>query len=153
AIVAPPARVAWAHDMAGMGAMPMEGFYGPDAMSREASGTSWEPEAARPQGSEATRGGWVRMAPGAGDPASGHPGGPRGGPPACGDNMLMGMAQRPLGPGVFGLRSMLSLEPATIGKGGYPLLLQTGETADGVTPLVDRQHPHDMFMELAGTYR
>jgi hypothetical protein len=32
------------------------------------------------------------------------------------------------------------------------LLLQTGETADGVTPLIDRQHPHDLFMELAGTY-
>jgi hypothetical protein len=47
---------------------------------------------------------------------------------------------------------MLSLEPATIGKDGYPLLLQTGETADGRTPLVDRQHPHDFLMELAGTY-
>src|SRR4030095_16996645 len=47
---------------------------------------------------------------------------------------------------------MLSLEPATIGKEGYPLLLQTGETADGVTPLIDRQHPHDLFMELAATY-
>jgi hypothetical protein len=47
---------------------------------------------------------------------------------------------------------MLSLDPATIGKKGYPLLLQTGETADGVTPLIDRQHPHDLFMELAATY-
>jgi hypothetical protein len=47
---------------------------------------------------------------------------------------------------------MLSLEPATIGKEGYPLLLQTGETADGRTPLIDRQHPHDLLMELAGSY-
>jgi hypothetical protein len=47
---------------------------------------------------------------------------------------------------------MLSLEPATIGKSGYPLLLQTGETADGATPLIDRQHPHDLFMELAASY-
>jgi hypothetical protein len=46
---------------------------------------------------------------------------------------------------------MLSMEPATIGRPGYPLLLQTGETADGRTPLIDRQHPHDLFMELAGT--
>jgi hypothetical protein len=30
--------------------------------------------------------------------------------------------------------------------------LQTGETADGSTPLIDRQHPHDFFMELAATY-
>jgi hypothetical protein len=47
---------------------------------------------------------------------------------------------------------MLSLEPATIGRRGYPELLQTGETADGETPLIDRQHPHDLFMELAATY-
>jgi len=32
------------------------------------------------------------------------------------------------------------------------LLLQTGESGDGVNPLVDRQHPHDLFMELAATY-
>jgi len=67
-------------------------------------------------------------------------------------NMLMGMADHPLGPGTFGLRTMLSLEPATIGTTGYPELLQTGETADGKTPLIDRQHPHDLFMELAATY-
>src|SRR5690606_36616501 len=35
---------------------------------------------------------------------------------------------------------------------GYPLLLASGETADGTTPLVDRQHPHDLFMELSATY-
>ena len=46
---------------------------------------------------------------------------------------------------------MLSLDP-TMGKSGYPLLFQTGETADGTTPLVDRQHPHDFFMELSATY-
>jgi len=39
-----------------------------------------------------------------------------------------------------------------MGPQGYPLLLQTGETADGVTALVDRQHPHDLPMELAITY-
>jgi hypothetical protein len=39
-----------------------------------------------------------------------------------------------------------------MGKRGYPLLLASGETADGETPLVDRQHPHDLFMELAGVY-
>ena len=46
---------------------------------------------------------------------------------------------------------MLSLDPL-MGPNGYPLLLQTGETANGVTPLVDRQHPHDLFMELAALY-
>jgi hypothetical protein len=47
---------------------------------------------------------------------------------------------------------MNSLEPFTIGRHGYPLLLQTGETANGVEHLIDRQHPHDLFMELAASY-
>ena len=46
---------------------------------------------------------------------------------------------------------MFSLDP-TMGKDGYPLLFQTGETADGTTPLIDRQHPHDFLMELAAVY-
>jgi len=79
-------------------------------------------------------------------------GGGRGDRKVFSSNMLMGMAQRPLGPGTFGARSMLSLEPLTIGRKGYPLLLQTGETADGKTPLIDRQHPHDLFMELSTSY-
>jgi hypothetical protein len=65
--------------------------------------------------------------------------------------MLMGMAQHGAGPGTLTLRAMLSLDPL-MGPDGYPLLLQTGETANGRTPLVDRQHPHDLFMELSGTY-
>lgn len=65
--------------------------------------------------------------------------------------MGMFMGQRPLAGGTFGARVMLSLDPL-MGKGGYPLLFQTGESADGVHPLLDRQHPHDLFMELAATY-
>ena len=61
------------------------------------------------------------------------------------------MAHRPLGLGSLTLRGMVSLDP-TMGKDGYPLLFQTGETADGVTPLIDRQHPHDFLMELAAIY-
>src|SRR5206468_8154265 len=89
---------------------------------------------------------------GTGEVAYDNQGGPRGDEKLFSSNMLMGMAQRSLGPGTLGLRAMLSLEPGTIGKEGYPLLLQTGETANGRTPLVDRQHPHDLFMELAGSY-
>ena len=48
------------------------------------------------------------------------------------------------------LRAMLSPDPF-MGQRGYPLLLAAGETADGVTPLVDRQHPHDLFMELSAS--
>ena len=67
------------------------------------------------------------------------------------ESMLMGMAQRMMGPGQLTLRGMISLDPI-MGARGYPLLLQTGETANGRTPLIDRQHPHDLFMELAGIY-
>jgi hypothetical protein len=61
------------------------------------------------------------------------------------------MARRQLTDGALGLRLMISSDP-TMGKEGYPLIFQTGETADGKTPLVDRQHPHDMLMEAAATY-
>ena len=141
-------------DMSGMdmGEMPMNGFYGPYAMTREASGTSWQPEAARHEGVHVMRGPWMVMLHGFADVVYDHQGGDRGDEKVLSNNMGMAMAQRPLGPGTLGLRSMLSIEPATIGKEGYPLLLQTGETADGRTPLIDRQHPHDLFMELAGSY-
>lgn len=80
-----------------------------------------------------------------------HQGGPRGDERTYSTNYMMFMAQRPVWEGTMGFRSMMSLEP-TLGRDGYPLLLQTGETADGVAHLIDRQHPHDLFMELAGTY-
>jgi hypothetical protein len=48
----------------------------------------------------------------------------------------------------LGLRTMMSLEPLTIPGCGYPNLLQTGEFCDGDS-IHDRQHPHDLFMELA----
>ena len=66
-------------------------------------------------------------------------------------SMLMFMARRELTDGAFGVRLMVSADPL-MGKSGYPLLFQTGETADGVDPLIDRQHPHDLLMEAALTY-
>jgi len=77
--------------------------------------------------------------------------GPRGGDKVFAPNWIMPMAQRDLGPGTLTLRTMLSFEPATIPKRRYPELLQTGETAFG-KPIVDGQHPHDFFMEIAGLY-
>jgi len=141
-------------DMSGMdmGTMTMNGMYGPYPMSREASGTSWQPQAARHEGVHAMHGAWMTMLHGFADVVYDRQGGPRGDEKIFSNNMGMAMARRPLGPGTLGLRSMMSLEPATIGKDGYPLLLQTGETADGRTPLIDRQHPHDLFMELSGSY-
>jgi hypothetical protein len=63
----------------------------------------------------------------------------------------LGLAERPLGDGSFGVRALLSPD-RFMGKSGYPLLLASGETADGRHHLIDRQHPHDLFMELAATY-
>jgi hypothetical protein len=66
-------------------------------------------------------------------------------------NWFMPMAQRRLGRGTLTLRTMLSLEPATVSSRRYPELFQQGETAYG-RPIVDGQHPHDFFMELAALY-
>ncbi|HZY78223.1 MAG TPA: hypothetical protein VFE50_01775 [Cyclobacteriaceae bacterium] len=67
-------------------------------------------------------------------------------------NWVMGMAQyRTNNNGLFLFRGMLSLDPITVGGSGYPLLFQSGETYKGV-PLVNRQHPHDLFSELAIGY-
>jgi hypothetical protein len=130
----------------------MPGLYGPYPMAREASGTSWQPEAAGMGGVHKMKGPWMLMVHGFAGAVYDHQGGLRGDEKLFSPNMAMLMAQRPLGGGTLGLRSMVSLEPATIGKRGYPLIGQTGETADGVTPLVDRQHPHDLFMELSASY-
>lgn len=77
--------------------------------------------------------------------------GPRGADGAASTGWLMLMAAHPLAGGQLGLRAMVSPEPWTVGGEGYPMLLQTGETWQG-EPLVDRQHPHDLWMELATTY-
>jgi hypothetical protein len=144
------------HDMSGMAmghAMhEMTGFLGSYPMSREASGTSWQPDSSPMEGIHWMRGAWMGMVHGFADVVYDHQGGPRGEDDLFAPTMLMVMAQRPAAGGTFGARTMLSMDPATVGKRGYPLLLQTGETADGLTPLIDRQHPHDLFMELAAVY-
>ncbi len=130
----------------------MTGMYGPYPMTREASGTAWQPDAAAHQGLHLERGPWTLMLHGFADLFYDHQDGRRGGESVSSNNMLMAMASRPFAGGTTGWRAMLSAEPATIGRQGYPLLLQTGETADGAKPLIDRQHPHDLFMELAGAW-
>jgi hypothetical protein len=77
--------------------------------------------------------------------------GPRGADKFFSTNWFMPMAQRKLGHGTLTLRTMLSLEPATVSDRRYPELFQQGETAHG-RPIADGQHPHDFFMELAALY-
>lgn len=78
-------------------------------------------------------------------------GGPRGAQTWAAENWQMAMGTRPFGPGLLDLRAMTSLEGLTLPPGGTPQLFQTGETYQG-RPLLDKQHPHDLFMELSGRY-
>jgi hypothetical protein len=136
---------------AGMAGMPAGGLLGAYPMTREASGTSWQPDASTHEGVHSMAGGWMLMSHATLNGVVDSQGGARGDDKAFVAGMAMVSARRPLGGGVFGLRAMLAPDPL-MGKSGYPLLLAAGETADGRTPLVDRQHPHDLFMELAATY-
>jgi hypothetical protein len=67
-------------------------------------------------------------------------------------NWMMAMASLDVAGSELMGRAMLSLEPLTVGDDGYALLAQTGEAFEG-EPLVDKQHPHDLFMEVAAQYR
>lgn len=81
-----------------------------------------------------------------------HQGGPRGGQQFVVPNWWMGMLMREKGNHQFGLNAMLSLDAATVGEAGYREIFQVGEALDG-KPLIDRQHPHDLFMQLAASWR
>lgn len=139
-------------NMPEMSAMPSTGILGDYPMTRDASGTSWQPDLASHQGVHAMADDWMLMGHamlwGIYDSQSG----PRGADKTYFAGMLMGAARRDFSSAdTLNLRAMLSPDPL-MGPSGYPLLLATGETANGVTPLVDRQHPHDLFMELSATY-
>lgn len=140
------------HDMTGTARQQtMTGALGPYPMTRDASGTAWQPDASPHMGAHSRHGDWTVMTHALLNAAYTDQGGPRGGEKAFVAGMVMGMAQRPLGDGTLALRAMLSPDP-WMGKRGYPLLLAAGESADGVTPLIDRQHPHELFMELSASW-
>src|SRR5260221_394363 len=119
--------------------------------TRMGSGTSWLPDASPMHASHVMIGSWTLMLHGKGFFQYDWQGGSRGGNQLGIVNWGMVAASRPLGGGQLQLRAMLSAEPWTIGSRGYPLLVQSGEFYQGA-PLHDRQHPHDLFMELAALY-
>lgn len=92
-------------------------------------------------------GNWMLMAHGTASLQYTDHNGPRGDSKTYVTTMAMLSATRDTSWGRVQLKSSLSLEPA-MEAAGYPNLFATGETAGGL-PLVDRQHPHDLFMELA----
>jgi hypothetical protein len=119
--------------------------------SHTGSGTSAEPASTRAPMLMKMRGSWMLMFHGNAFVLGQQQSGPRGGDKFFSVNWLMPMAQREIGRGVFTVRTMLSLEPATVTGRRYPLLFQEGETAFG-KPVIDGQHPHDLFMEIAALY-
>jgi hypothetical protein len=118
----------------------------PAFLMRQGSGTSLNPTAAPAPMLMFEQSGWMTMLHGSAFVTGAIGTGDRSSDEVFATNWVMGSAQRPLFGGHLMLRSMLSLEPATIGSDGYPEPFQTGEG------LVDRQHPHDFFMELAAEW-
>src|SRR5688572_15876792 len=129
--------------------MPQRPFSIP--MTRMGSGTAWLPDASAMRAWHFSAGSWMLMLHGDAFLQYDHQGGPRGADQLGSINWGMLMAMRQAGDGTLHLHGMASAEPLTIGAGGYPLLLQSGETFQG-EPLHDRQHPHDLFMELSALY-
>jgi hypothetical protein len=119
-------------------------------MTRESSGTAWQPDNSAHMGAMGSAGDWTLMGHGTLNLVYDYQGGRRGGEKVFGSGMVMGMARRQLGNGTVQFKAGLSPDPL-MGKRGYPLLLASGETADGEEHLIDRQHPHDFFMELSAS--
>jgi hypothetical protein len=142
-------------------APPQQHEHGTQAMAlfpaRDISGTAWAPETTPMQGFMRTWRGWELMGHGNAfayflyEPGDRHRTGGFSTQQFGSTNWGMLMARRRAGEGRFGLRTMLSLEPWTVPGCGYLSFLATGEICEGDT-IHDRQHPHDLFMEIAADY-
>jgi len=115
------------------------------------SGTGWQPASVPEPEWMWMHGGWEVMAHGVIFADYNQQGGPRGEGKAESVNGGMLMEQHRLGRGTILLRQMFSAESLTSPHPGFPELFQTGETYHG-EPLVDHQHPHNVFAELSAFY-
>lgn len=120
-------------------------------MSQMGSGTSWQPGTTPMSMLTKVTGDWVLFLHGEAKIGVNSQGGPRGVTKFESQNWLMPMAFRRIGNGTLQLRGMFSLEAFTLPPGGSGQLFQTGESYKG-RPIVDAQHPHDLFMELSAQY-
>jgi hypothetical protein len=120
-------------------------------MGRMGSGTSWQPASSTMPMLHKQANDWLLMFHYNFVAGVNAQGGPRGVTKFESANWFMPSAMRRVGKGTLELRGMFSFEPFTFPPGGSPLLFQTGETYKGA-PVIDRQHPHDLFMELSATY-
>jgi hypothetical protein len=148
------------HHMAGMNmeGMSMSHAYSRNLpMNRNGSGTAWQPDQTPLYMWMQHQGPWMLMYHGSAfgrytsqnfnhRDARGHRSA------VDGPNWAMVMAQRQVGQrGLLNLSLMMSLDPLTETRGGYPLLFQTGESYKGQA-LIDKQHPHDLFSGLSAAY-
>jgi len=122
-----------------------------NVLRHSASGTDVEPDSTAPAMLMQMHDNWMFMLHGQASIVEQQQTGPRGHDKLFSANWIMPMAQRDFGRSELTLRAMLSLEPATISGRYYPELFQQGETAFG-QPIVDGQHPHNLFMEIAALY-
>jgi hypothetical protein len=124
-------------------------------MNRNGSGTGWLPDTSPMYGYMLHSKKWMYMIHGNifvryNNQDIGNKG-TRGDTKVDAPNWFMAMGQRRVGQkGLFHFNAMFSLDPL-FGGDGYPLLFQTGETFED-KPLVDRQHPHNLFSELSIAY-
>ncbi len=122
-----------------------------EILSHETSGTSAQPNSTAEPMLMLSKAGWQWMFHGVAFVNDLQQTSPRGYDKFFSTNWFMPMAQRKFGRSELTLRTMFSLEPATVTKRFYPLLFQQGETAFS-KPINDGQHPHEFFMELAALY-
>ena len=122
------------------------------SMERMGSGTTWIPDAVTLPSRRRMLHDWMLMTHGFIFAQYDNQSGEQGDDQFGSLNWAMLMATHDFAGGRFQARTMLSLDPLTVTKRGYPLLLQTGETYKG-EPLHDRQHPHDFWMELGALYQ
>ncbi|HWD90255.1 MAG TPA: hypothetical protein VG367_19135 [Mucilaginibacter sp.] len=125
-------------------------------MNRDGSGTSWVPDETPMYGYTFHGKKWMTMIHGSlfirYTDQDVFNQGSRGGKQFDAPDWFMVMSQRNVGNnGLFSINTMFSFDPFLVGPGGYPLLFQTGESYKG-KPLVDIQHPHDLFAEISPNY-
>jgi hypothetical protein len=137
------------------GAPDMSGMHMDDAVMlpspHVSSGTGWQPASVPERDWMISRDGWDLMAHGVVFLTYNQQGGPRGEGKAESTNYFMFMEQHKFWKGTVLFREMFSAESLTSPHPGFPELFQTGETYHG-EPLVDHQHPHNVFAELALLY-
>ena len=116
------------YDMDVMPDMQMEerGLFGGYPWSREASGTSWQPESTPMQGIHFMPAGWALMLHGYADVVYDHQGGPRGGEMIYSPNMIMLVGQHQMDKMTLGIKNHVLRRAAYCREGRIPAVVSVG---------------------------